>query len=273
MSTLEKDGLLKALEVVFNFMQKEGYVSPEMANKKGQVLEQLAEQLKESGLTNNDMHDKQVQKRLMGAIVFAAMNDKKNLAQCITSLCSDERSEKNETLDKSLNSCLGLIMKLLKLKKEPEKNSPSPKPDFQKLSKKMLDDFKNQFGKELNPKQKQELDDLVKTMEDPLNNTLRNLYGGDDPRIEGEIPFPIIGPIMGNLFGIANQTTPNPNSVAYMVESGTYNTNKPDYMGTENILMIADIANDILDNNELNYAMKNEGGIKPSPGLRQGAGT
>ena len=173
---------------------------------------------------------------------------------------------KNPTMQKSL--ALALIMQRL-VNKYPEQNfnlkflfEKNANPNLNELKPKLKNEFKKLFLmlNELNPKNKineKELDkfaeklanklsenfmkmdqDMLAKNDDMTNSVtelyLRSIYGGDDPRILGEINYPVLGPIVGDLIGHGGIGAPvkSEEDVSLMADLPRYDPNKPDYVGT-----------------------------------------
>ncbi len=239
--TLNKDALEKALDIIFAQMQKKGITLSIDAKKS--ITEKITSHLANK-LTLKDVNDVNVQKKLISCITSLAMGKDKEFESTVSLL--NEPAKKlmpDATLDKKLLLELTLLKSLEKLILDPDKkktndNPLSPKEFF----KKMLDAFKSKAKKDgkTNVNEPQ-----VNEIQKQLENTLRNLNGGNNPTMNGEIEFPILGPVFGNLCALTNQTTADPNAVSEMVESITFNAGKHDYMGLENITKLGDIVTGI----------------------------
>lgn len=234
MANLNKTDLEKVITELFKFMEKRG-ITLSSEDKKN-ITEQLTEALDDQ-LSRDDANDPTVQKKLLSCISAKLMGDDKTFTNMLKVLQSNEKDTPDKTLNLNLKAMFALLVAASKihdaLKDEKNKHDPD-----QSAVATMLALLKPKSNKE--PVKDPE-DELTKL----LDATLRNLYGGENPTMDGEITFPVLGPIIGNAFGFTNQCAANPNSCAEMVELITYNAGKLDPLGLENIAKLADIEDGI----------------------------
>jgi len=255
---LRKEGLREALEKIFQHMEKNGLVTEGMKGQKDGLLESIANDLVEAraNLSAEDVNTNiNVQRKLMGMIAMKALGEKrlyKNFKENVAEPL--DAKKQSDDLDEKLNLSLILIKSIDGMMKEFKKKNRKDDKDIteeelndaidkqvKQFDKKAVDAFltalvlKASIGKspEEVEKMKKEKNDIMNELDKNLSDTLKNLYGGDDPRIVGEVQTPILGPIMGNLFGFTNQTYSDPKSVALMIQAITYNAGVPDFLNLE----------------------------------------
>jgi hypothetical protein len=174
-----------------------------------EVIEKILKSLKENDvtLTQNDLKNKHVQNRLMNCITAVTLGKEKELPAIMNVLKTDEKNQPHIELDNKLKIDLKVLM-VMDFVFSPEKNN-------KELSKDELKKLKGELGK--TPKLTMENQVSQQELEKQLEDTLRNLYGGDNPRVSGSISFPVLGPVVGNVMGLTHQASADPNSVAEMV--------------------------------------------------------
>lgn len=217
------------------------------AEKKNTIKSEMAKSLRdESGkdtLGYDELKDKDVQNKLLGCITAKLLGDKNQSESLLKNLLDPKAVlQPDKNLDKKLKEdflVLGALAKMLGSDKDDKKMSPLDAAKKLLMNKKCgkKDDSKSE-DKKPTEKEEQELEKL-------LDACLRNLNGGTNPRISGAVNFTIIGPIVGNLGAFVDQATPDTNSVAFMVQAITFNSDKTDYQGLENTLKLADLAEGI----------------------------
>ncbi len=234
MPQLNASELEKALEQVFQFMEKKGIKIDN--DKKNEICKEMVDALYHK-LSPEDIKEPNVQKRLISCISAKLAGDHKAFENTLDELKDDDvKNTDDKHLDKKLGVML-LMLLSLQMKNELDNKkefNPNPLKTILELTKKK--DKNN--DKEPTKEEKNEELELLK-------ETLRNLYGGDDPTQAGEIVFPVLGPIVGNVFGFTNQCAANPTSFAEMVDLITFNAGKSDPTGIENIAKLADIEDGI----------------------------
>lgn len=233
MPQLNANELAKALEQLFQFMEKKGVKIDD--DKQAVICKEMVNAL-DHKLSPDDIKDPNVQKRLMSCITAKLAGDQKGFDNTLGDLKDDHaRKEPDQKLDTKLTAMLLLLASLQKTKGEFDNKkelSPNPLKTILEITKKKDKD------KEPTKEEKNEELELLK-------ETLRNLYGGDDPTQAGEMVFPILGPIVGNAFGFTNQCAANPTSFAKLVDDITYNPAKTDPTGIENTAKLADMEDGI----------------------------
>lgn len=233
---LDKRQLEVVLDQLFKSLERQGLRISDGA--KDTIKKEITNEL--SGkLTHDDINNVEVQKKLKACITtvilggskaeFAAkLSEFENLIKDLKD--EDKRKENDPKLDRKLNADLALLKDLSK-NFQPGSPKPGLKPDA--FAKKMVDEMKLDAKKN----KKEVKEEEMRLLEKQMKETLRNLFN-DDPTISGEIPIPILGPIMGNLFGWTNNSAADPNALSLIVESATHNAGKSDYNGLENIAKI-----------------------------------
>src|SRR3990167_2775497 len=106
MANLKKDEIQQVLEEVFKHMQKCG-LSVSNEGKKN-IIESIASALQDS-LTKEDIKDKNVQKKLVSCIASKIMGDDKGMNDMVKVLQGDNKTSKDDKLDKKLNAVLDFI--------------------------------------------------------------------------------------------------------------------------------------------------------------------
>lgn len=233
MSNLNKDDLEKVITELFKYMEKMGIQLSNEA-KKG-IVDELTEKLDDQ-LSKDDVKDINVQKKLLSAISAKIMGDQKGLDSMLNVLQSNKKDDPDKSLDLKLKALFVVMIAALENKNELGKKDEKEKGLFASLL--------NLLKPKNKPEPKPEPDDEMAKL---LDATLRNLYGGNNPTVNGEIEFPILGPIVGNAFGFTNQCKPDPNSCAEMVDLITYNAGKADPVGLENVAKLADLEEGSID--------------------------
>lgn len=245
-----KDDLKEKLEMVLDFMTEKGLITEQARDamkkesapgKADSPLDQMVNELDKSGVESRDVYNINFQNKLMGMLSSKALGLEQVAGVFMQNLKNpDLRMEEDPKLDKMRAQAATVSGTLATLHKTHQHLPGAPTPNLTLLAKKMLDQYKmemrpaieKRFPDKKDEKTK-EFDQLMKQAEDHLEKMLRNAFGGDDPRFPEKMDFPILGPVFGNLSGMTNQTIPNENSVAYMVQSNTYNPNMPDDLGLE----------------------------------------
>lgn len=237
MANLNKDEISKVLEEIFKQMEKCGLkISGE---GKKNIIHTLADEL-QNALSKDDVKDKNVQKKLISCIASKIMGDEKGLKNMVNVLNSGQKKSEDNTLDAKLGIVLKFIQRFVDVK---ELKKHEKKPELQAFKELLLEMvLKPALKKNAEKKNPQDEAALQKQLEKDMDLFLRNLYGGQNPTMNGEIAFPVLGPIIGNVFGFTNQCSADPTSNAEMVDLITENPGKVDPLGIENIAHIADIA-------------------------------
>lgn len=219
----------QALDKLFQFLQKKGISINE--DVKNDITKKMTSELA-GKFTQDDITDPNVQKKLMSAITSYVMGKNEEFENTVSSLKDEDTRNTLDPkidLDKKLKLEMTLMIALTKALDQTKQAKPGLTPDA--FKKKVLDatlEKSKRDGKEKSPEE-------MRMIDQQLEATLRNLFGGNNPTINGEIDFPILGPVFGNLCGLTNQSSPDPKSLALMVEEITYNAGKVDYMGLENL--------------------------------------
>lgn len=251
-----KDDLKEKLEMVLDFMTEKGLITENARDamkkesapgKEDSPLDQMVNELDQSGVESRDVYNLNFQNKLMGMFSSKALGMEPVVGAFMENLKNpDLRMEEDPKLDKLRVQAATISGTIATHVKNNQHLPGAPNPDFALLAKKMLDQYKmemrpsveNRFPDKKDEKTK-ELDQLMSKSEDPIEQLLRNANGGEDTRFPEKMEFPILGPIIGNASAMTNQTVPDPNSVAYMVQSNTYNPGKPDDQGLENAVKVS----------------------------------
>ncbi len=254
-----RDELKEKLEMMLDFMKEKGLISEQACtaikqesapDKQDSPLDQMVNELDQAGVEHRDIYNVNLQNKLMGMFAAKAIGMEQVAGAFLENVKNpDLRMEEEPKLDKMRLQAATISTTLTALHKENKNHLDSPTPDFDLIASQMINQYKNEMRPAIEkrfPSEKdkklEELNELTMKMKGTLTKTLQNLFGGEDPRISGAIPFPILGPVFGNLSDMTNQTTPNENSVAFMVQSNTYNPAMPDDLGLETTLKAADIS-------------------------------
>lgn len=231
MPNLDKAQLEKALDKIFEFMHEKGIKLDK--DKRDEIKEKIASELQNT-LSPHDIQDVNVQKKLMSCITSLIMGKDLEYKATIATLKSDKKNEPDETLDAKLTAQLMLLVMMRHaLVLDPSLKLKTLKPD--EFKQKMLDNAKEE--KIENPK--------IDLLKNQIDNCLRNLFGGDNPTFSGGVPFPLVGPVFGDLSATTTQIAADPTKLTLKAESITFNTNRQDYMGLENITKIQEMTEGI----------------------------
>jgi len=254
-----REELKEKLEAMLDIMVQKGLITEQACNalkkesapgKGDSPLDSMVNELDTAGVEHRDIYNPHLQNKIMGMFTAKALGLEPIANAFLQNLKNpDLRNEETPALDKLRLQVVTIAATLVANQKANAHLLNTPSPDLGLLAKQMMLQYKKvmqpaiekKFGAEKDQKSK-ELDELCNGMESQLIQSLRNLFGGDNPCIAGEIQFPVLGPIFGNLFGATNQTTPDENSVAHMVQSNTYNPNMPDDLGLESSLKSSGIS-------------------------------
>jgi hypothetical protein len=231
MANYSSKKLEEELEKIFAFMEDKGiFISNE---KKEDIKFNLARDLDEQ-LSDDDLKDPNVQKKLFACVTSMLVGKDHDAAALVQELKNENtKSEPNYVAEDKLKLQF-LLLQALSFATDPKNTGADKelKTTIAQLTAELMvyaDQAKNDKAKS-----KQERSSEEKM----LDATLRNLYGGGNPTISGKIPYPIVGPIVGDLVGITNQNIPDPKSVALVVEKVTFNAGKADPIGLENIAKV-----------------------------------
>lgn len=263
MSRLDQRQLENVLDQLFEKMHKQGIAISNDA--KDQIKKEVTSELSNK-LTPDDIKNPEVQKKLQACIttyLLGGSNSKdfKNKFDEFNSLINNLKDEDTRTLpykdkngkEKDLTLKLKADMALLKtlshIFNPANPNTPELKPGA--FAKKMTDEMKLDAKKNKKEEKKEE---EIAMLQKQLEETLRNMYGGDNPTLNGEVSVPIIGPIVGNLFAWTNQSQQDPNALSLIAQSATYNPGKSDPNGLENVAKMNEISVGGLQPEEVNYS-------------------
>lgn len=219
----------EALEKLFVFLQKKGISINE--DVKNDIKKDMTSELA-GKFTADEIANPNVQKKLMSAITSYVTGKKEEFENTVASLKDEDTRKELDPkvdIDKKLKLEMTLMMALTKALDQSKQTKPGITPDM--FKKKVLDatlEKSKKEGKEKTPEE-------MRMIDQQLDSTLRNLFGGNNPTINGEIEFPILGPVFGNLCALTNQSQPDPKSLALMVEEISINPTKSDYLGLENL--------------------------------------
>lgn len=219
---LDKNQLEKMLENLFEQMQKKGVRISDDA--KAQIKDNLKDlSSKAYALTPDEAKNPHFQKKLVAYISAFLMGKTKDCDEIFSTLKDEnKRCQPDKKLEAKFLLEILTLKILSKLFLEPEmKNNKKLTPE--------------QFSKEMKPHMKHQSDAQKALIQQQLEAALRNLNDGSNPNINGEVQFPILGPVFGNLLAWTNQTIADPNSASKLVESITYNPDKPNDLGLETI--------------------------------------
>ena len=234
----QRDLIIDALEKIFEQMKQQGLVTAEMEQQKTDIIKSLADYLIKNqtfALSIEDIkgspENKEVQKKLMGALTTAFLGVKNEDNLFLKDLCSEKNLSNNPELDKKLMLSLVVLEDAKKIEKT---LTPEPSPENKNADKDKDKDEKNEAKKGKTFKE---------LLREEMENSERNMLGGVTASGTGKIPSIIEGPVFGNLKGYPSQATPDSNSVAFMTMSITYNSSAPDPLGLEGKLKQAEISN------------------------------
>jgi hypothetical protein len=225
----------EALEKLFVHIENTSNNGEKLSEKvKTSIKDSIKQDLGES-LAADDLNDIDVQKKLLGCITAKLMVDDKQYKSLITQLGTPElRAKPDPELNKKLQMD-GFVLATLA-------QSLALKNDGKNLS---IADAAKKLLAQPRPDGKQPTAKEISELEKQLDACLRNLFGGDNPTISGEINFPVLGPIFGNLCAYTNQSVASATNMSLMVEAITYNGGKPDPLGLEAKLKQTDLAEGI----------------------------
>ena len=244
----------KALEIIFDQMRENHLTTPEMELKKDEIIDNLAEKLKdELELNIYDLRHPAIQKRLMGAIISETLGLKQNADDFIHSLKLKKENgltdEPEPELNERLVAGISLLLTLQKILDE-SKNLPGATPRLEPGQYKLLEGFLEKHDKELDkmiPEQEKK-NQMIEKFREQLELELSNLYGGEK-LVGGKIRNEVSVQLASNAAAFTYQGAPNPNSLATMIRDITYEPGKPDPLAKENRAKINDMAlGEIVDN-------------------------
>jgi hypothetical protein len=194
-------------------------------------------------LNDHDIRNENVQKKLIACITSLIMGKKEDFESLIKNLRSEKKQDQDIGIDPKLQAELKILISLTKIL--------NPDPNVTNTKTLTLSELKEAILKDIKQKMKDPPDEKelleFNLIEKQVDATLRNLNGGDNPRINGEINFTILGPIIGNLFGFTNQTYADPMALTKMQKDITYNPGDPDHVGLEAIARTDLIADGIIE--------------------------
>lgn len=223
----DKASLEKTLDVLIATLAKAGLLPKitheEKENLKSSMIDTLLAE-NSYDLRKNHFLDKKVQKTLMSTLVDLFIMQKRpefglqfNIRQLFNS----------NTSNNDLKNIFKDILTLLNNKLKPE-NQLTKKQIEEALAKIMEKITKKSEQKDI-PAQSETIANILEIL---MSETLRSLYGGEDPRCLGEIPYPLFH-IVGNLIA-AIDSGPG-TSPGIIDEPSRVDRDRPDYLGTENI--------------------------------------
>lgn len=227
MARLSPSQLENVLDQLFKHMQEKGIEISE--DQKREIKKEFTSEL--TNVSHDEVNDPKFKLQLMGAITAYTLGNKKDFDERIHLIKNREHFPLKPELElKIKNELKMLALALLMVKEAVRENNPILlQKEFTpvQLAKELL----KRHPDKNNPEKKEEMNELEKQMSD----TLRNLFGGDDPRQVGEV-VSVVFLVIGNLPGFTNQTQPNFNSNAFMTKAITYNSQDTDPLGLENII-------------------------------------
>lgn len=247
--SLDNKQVQNALESLFQNLKERGVRIDE--KEKLELKSILAPTLKE--FSYEDIQNVNVQKNITASIT-AYLSGNKLAFESQLKVLQDEslRTQFDPTLDNKLKLQVGMLATLTNiLDPKGDKEHRLTPDNFKMLITAFEKQAKSPFNLTPSPEMKakadknaaaikSEIDNFDAKMDRLLDDTLRNLYGGNNPTVNGEIEFPILGPVVGNLCACVHQASPDPKSVALMIEQITYNVGKADPIGLENIAKMND---------------------------------
>lgn len=236
---MKKDELTHCLEQVFDFMSQKGVEYSK--DDKTSIMDDLCDAL-ENSIDMNEMNDKNFQTKLIHTINSKLLGNDQEYQGMLKHMKGDDKTMKPDaSMQAKADTSSMLVMTMSKLMPGKDGNKDKEENLVQKLTNflKIFQKKKKEQGQKNEPK------DTGKVEQEQLEATLRNLNGGDNPGVDGEHQFPIIGPIFGNLMALTNQCIPDEKSVSAMKEAITHNVGKPDPAGTEVMAKVADLSEGI----------------------------
>lgn len=227
----------EALDLILSKMQAKDLLPPgcDKDALKKSVLDHIEKN--EIDTSDLDFNNDNTKKLLVGVVISTMLGVKDD--EFTKELKSGDPKEPNEKLDKKLAAGVAVVGTILALQMDQKSKdlindlikphvakSPSPNPEM-----------KQQPDKDSVELEKE----LTSLIDKQISDTYRSLYGGDDPRITGEIVGPVVGVILGNVTAFTNQSAADPKATSFMVETITYNPGKVDYTGIENSEKLSDL--------------------------------
>lgn len=254
MAAFGRDELRKTLELLLKKMQQQGMVTN--VQNKDEIIESIVKTIGKD-VTAEKLHTPEFKKGLMVALVsevvasknpdakfdysklFESVPDKENFKKLFKKELKDElhklfdmmyklTPDSKKIPDKELDNKLDKIVD--EMLAERKANDESSLAENKNAMEKVLNSFMQVLT----------LLDVVSNKEPgkdkAFEESMRSLFGGMDPRIEGGMMMPVQS-IIGNLTGIADQSgQSNETSGAFIDESNSYQ-GKEDYLGIENTVL------------------------------------
>lgn len=237
------DALMKALEEIFDNLQKKGLLPAKAENHKKDIIQSLAQSLTGKVEPKDLKENPLVRMRTMSAIIGKGFGNEKFAGIFTDALEKNPKGKPNE-LDKVFLT----LMSMLKL----EKNEPDKKLKLDPLAiaKKTLKPF---FEKHFKKDPKASKENQIKQIqfEDAqirqYERMLAQVFGGVAPSKPGSVPDLAMLAAAELASMPFTQFTPDATSTADIVEKNTYNKGKDDPLGLETALKDEGQALGILD--------------------------
>lgn len=228
---LNKDELIQVLELLFNRMQRNGMLPPSIQNKQT-LIEAVANHIDANfEIQKEVLRNPAIQKSLSLCILSAAIADRNpNFKFDYVSLFQ----EKNDPEEMKKELTEQLIILLTESNKLNPKNQFTPKA-IRQLAETFALKLTHQFmqEKQNSPAENNQIVDVLAEM---FSASLRNLFGGIDPRVAGGQIVPVMT-IVGNLAGIVNVSGGHETSNAFIDEQNRFDGHA-DPLGIENSVRI-----------------------------------
>lgn len=262
MTTLSYRALEDVLEKILEQLKANNMTAKLDIKNEKELIENVAGKL-HGKISHENIQDLNVQKMLGFSLVAEALNEKlyKNNPEKQFKLETffDEKKDM-KLLKEELAQELKKLFKALNEINPKNKIAPEKADKLaQLLAEKFVDNkFVHAAGEDTLSKNQTMTDMLCeiyvrslcedqKMINDPKSLTLRNLYGGDDPTLVGEISYPI-GPTAGNVMGYTTDSPVKSGAdTSFVPNLANYNPSYPNASGLETAAFTSAIASGLQD--------------------------
>lgn len=264
MTALKEAELKRVLEVLFDEL-KEKKMLPDGVENKDQLIEKVLEKLQDVEIDKEDLHKSETKNALCLSIAAQALSDKnKNFEFDYKILFKNFRDNAPEHVQKEYKQELKKFLmeynKVFLNNQFTEKEIDKAVENISKIVFNSLDDDAKSLKDTKNA-----IDGIADMILSALEMSLKNLFGGIDPHKAGSIVAPV-QMIVGNLSGIADQSSTSETSNAFIDEQNRFGGSDSDSLGMKNSIRLRlDKLSDVLED-----ALKEEGVLSNAPRLEMG---
>jgi len=205
-------------------------------DNKESIIDSMSKELGDD-LTFDEMQKTDCQKQLIHTISSALLGDNKEYDSMLKKLKDDPAPEDglSPEMKNKANISSYLLTKLSMLLKQTKENEKDNDPNKNPLII-MLMKMKKDLQQKLEPGKEKKQDNISelksKAEQEALEATNRNLNGGDDPTVSGEIQS-VIFVLVGDLVGVTNQLAANPMDESTLGKAITFDPGEHDPNASE----------------------------------------